>query len=135
MSPLCVALLSSKACKLFKGSCSCESLCLITTSCAMFFIFWVLNVPSKANIFTCHCCNIVVYCCNISALVQKLTRAINLSVFDHGYTIKMTEIICTFDSDAGEMKGVYFLVHVYAAHCSEHCLYFHIVYLLSMVVK
>lgn len=51
----------------------------------------------------------IVYCESLfSALLRKLTRALNLSVFDHGHTNKAYWIISTFYLEGGEMRRVIF---------------------------
>lgn len=124
MCPLYLTLFPSRACILLRGVCLSV---YIITLCCMFFIAPTVNLPENYFLPVVHCESL------FSALLRKLTRALNLSVF--GHPIKGYWIICTFWLRGWRHeKGFYFLVSFNAAHCSTHCLYFPIAHLLNMLL-
>lgn len=86
--------------------------------------FKALKALNKASPSTRHCCISweFIFCPLMKA--DTGTKLVSLLSWTHN---KGCWVICTFYLEAGEMRRGIFFVSFYAAHCSEHCLYFPIV--------
>lgn len=99
------------------------SLCIISL-CGMVFILLSRQSPEQGKSFLPAT---VVFCESLFSAPIKLTRALNLSAFYHDHSIKLLNNLYFLTRRPGRREGFYFFVSFYAAHCSNHCLYFPIV--------